>query len=70
MATIQTVFGSRAFLTQLQTKQAAPTLLLKPESHGLDYMLLDSTGRGQFTLPFKYTFWPLVASSRRKIMST
>lgn len=54
MATIQTVFGSRAFLTQLQTKQAAPTLLLKPESHGLDYMLLDSTGRGKFTLPFKY----------------
>lgn len=49
MSTIQTVFGSKSFLTKLLDERHDPQLkLLKPAQSGLDYMIFDPSGQATF----------------------
>lgn len=55
MSTIQTVFGSKSFLTQLLDERHDPQLkLLKPAQSGLDYMIFDPSGQATFSAPLRY----------------
>lgn len=55
MSTIQTVFGSKSFLTKLLDERHDPQLkLLKPAQSGLDYMIFDPSGQAAFSAPLRY----------------
>jgi heme-degrading monooxygenase HmoA len=52
---LQTVFGSQQFLNTLISKVPQPAYLLKPSASTHNFMLLDMSGQGQFSVPIRFT---------------